>query len=154
MHHGKLVNFRPAKVEAKFVNATLTWEDRRRFKISTERWQERDETDRQLLRTVAELVEEWGMCLELALYLEAVCFLLGGEERLLQPVKLARDGVNLGNQFLHLLTSETAFRMTAMTENRLDYEQNLKRLLDSSGLRTIQWVNLERHQVEFVTLTR
>jgi hypothetical protein len=44
--------------------------------------------------------------------------------------------------------------MTAMTENRVDYEQNLKRLLDSSTLRTIQWVNLERHQVEFVTLTR
>ena len=152
--HGKLVNFRPPKVEARFVNATLSWEDRRRFKINTGRWQERHETDRHLFRIVADLVEDWGTCLEVGLYLEAVCFLLGGEEHLLQPVKLDRDGVNLGNQFLHLLTPETAFRMTAMMENRVDYEQNLKRLLDSSALRTIQWVNLERHQVEFVALTR
>jgi hypothetical protein len=39
-HHGKLVNFRPTKVESRFVNTTLTAQTRREFKVETRRWRE------------------------------------------------------------------------------------------------------------------
>jgi len=153
-HHGKLVNLRPPKVKSRFVNATLTLEERRRFQIDRERWLEGEESDHLFFRTLVGLLEDWGTCLELALYVEAICYFLGGEERLAQPVKLARDGMDLGSQRLHLLTRETAFRLTAMPEQRIDYEQSLLALLCLSPLRAIHWVNLDRHRVEFVTLTK
>jgi GxxExxY protein len=40
VQHGKLLNFRPAQVESRFVNTTLTAQARRELELNTERWQE------------------------------------------------------------------------------------------------------------------
>jgi GxxExxY protein len=101
-HHGKL-----PQVEGRFVNTTITPGERRRFDIETERWKEPTERDRFLRETVLDLLRDWGGWLELALYQKAVCHFLGGESQTLKPVTLARDGVILGNQPLHLLTPDT-----------------------------------------------
>ena len=153
-HHGKLVNFRPQKVESKFINATMTLEERRRFEKDVSRWLERDESDRVFYATLIGLLEDWGTCLELPLYLEAISFFLGGQARVMQPVTLARDGLQLGAQTLHLLAPETAFRLTAVTESHSSYERSLSTLLKLSPLKTIQWVNLDRRRVVFTTLSK
>jgi GxxExxY protein len=41
-HHGKLINFRPTKVESRCINTTLTHQERRQFEIQTHDWQEHD----------------------------------------------------------------------------------------------------------------
>src|SRR5713101_7706694 len=40
---GKLINFRPAQVQSKFVNAAITAQSRRQFEIDTRLWQEASE---------------------------------------------------------------------------------------------------------------
>jgi GxxExxY protein len=153
-NHGKLINFRAKQVESKFVNTTLTLEQRRVIEVDTERWQEWSERDGFFRETMLGLLEDWGSWLDLALYTEAICHFLGGEERIVKPVALARDGVMLGNQRLHLLTPDTAFRLTALTEGTEDYEQSLLSLLRVSSLRAIQWVNLARRRVQFMSLVK
>lgn len=153
-NHGKLINFRPQQVQSKFVNATLTPEQRRNFEVEMDRWQERDQRDRFFRETMLGLLRDWGSWLDLALYTEAICYFLGGAERTVQPVVLARAGVSLGNQRLHLLTPETAFRLTALKEGTEDYERNLLSLLEVSPLRGIQWMNLARHRVQFISLVK
>lgn len=153
-NHGKLINFRPQQVESKFINSTLTPEQRRDFEVEMDRWHEQDPSDKMFRETMVGLLRDWGSWLDLALYTEAICHLLDGAERTLRPVVLAREGVILGNQPFHLLTSETAFRLTALTEGTEEYERNLVSLLRVTPLRGIQWINLARGRVEFISLVK
>lgn len=150
--HGKLVNFRPAQVESRFVNATLTAEARRRFKVDTERWRETEEASGILRTSLLAMLQDWGGFLDLGLYIEAVTHLLGGADNVMKLVPLRRDGLALGNQRMHLLSPDVAFRLTALPEHAEEYEPHLRGLMAHSPLRAVQWVNLGRHLVSFVTL--
>jgi GxxExxY protein len=153
-HHGKLVNFRPPQVESRFVNTNLTPQARKRLEFQTERWLEDEEISRILRATLSGLLEDWGGFLDLALYTEALIHFLGGEESVSQLVPLSRNGVPLGNQRFHLLTPETAFRLTALSEEAEGYERQLCSLMALAPLRRVQWINLARHKIQFVTLTK
>ena len=152
--HGKLLNFRTPQVEVRFVNSTLTPEARRQYKVDLRRWQETDGTSAVLRKRMLALLEDWGGFLELPLYTEALVHFLGGEQRVIQMVQLKRDGVLLGNQRIHLAGPESAFRLTALAEGAEHYEPHLLALLRHSPLRAIHWINLGRHQVQFVTLSK
>jgi GxxExxY protein len=152
--HGKLINFRPAQVEARFVNTTLTLPARRDFKVDLRRWRETDKASGVLRKRMLALLEDWGGFLELPLYMEALTHFLGGEQRVAQMVPLKRDGVLLGRQRIQLAGPEAAFRLTALTEGTEHYEPHLHALLRHSPLRAIHWINLARHQVQFVTLSK
>jgi hypothetical protein len=91
--------------------------------------------------------------LDFALYTEALTHFLGGEQRVLQPVPLCRNGIALGNQRLRLLNADTAFRVTALADEAEGYEPQLQALLRHSPLRAIQWINLARHRVQYITLS-
>jgi len=151
---GKLVNFRPARVETRFLNNPLTKKARWRMEAETTRWQETDEVSARLRQTMMALLEDWGGFLDFVLYTEALTYFLGGEQRVVQMVPLRRDGISLGNQRLHLVNAEIAFRVTALADFGAGYEPHLRALLQHSPLRAIQWINLARHQVHFVTLTK
>jgi GxxExxY protein len=153
-HHGKLINFRPAQVESRFVNTSLTAEARRELTVDSRRWRPTGPASQALQTTLLELLEDWGGFLELRLYLEALTHFLGGEEKVVRMVGLRRNGVPLGNQRFHLVSEDTAFRLTALTEGAENYEPQLHSLLRLSPLRTLQWINLAGHQVQFVTLSR
>ena len=115
-HHGKLINFRPAPVESRFINTTLTQTERRQFAVQMDDWQERDPTDQVFRERLLCLLKDWGGWLDLTLYTEALVHFAGGESRVVQLLPLARGEVNLGKQCFHLLNPETAFRVTALTE--------------------------------------
>jgi len=149
--HGKLINFRSPRVECRFVNAQLSLEMRRRFKVHLEKWCERDGASERLRTTFVALLEDWGAFLDFAVYLEALTHFVGGEHNVIRMVPLARDGISLGNQRLHLLTPDTGFCITALTNGTAQYEQHLSSLLRHSGLRCFQWINLDHHDVHFVT---
>jgi GxxExxY protein len=153
-HHGKLINFRPEQIESRFINTTLTPKTRREFELDTQRWSEPDDPSKFLRTRLVELLEDWGAFLELPLYTEALTYFLGGEQKVVRMVPLQRDGVPLGNQRMHLISADIAFRLTALTANTERYERNLRLLLAHSPLSAIQWMNMSRHRVEFVTLTK
>lgn len=154
VNHGKLINFRTCKVESWFANTNLTHKTRRQCRLNIGRWQEKSEASRKLRITMTELLKDWGSFLQLSLYLEALVHFLGGKDSVLQSVPLFRDGVPLGTQRLHIIAPDTAFRITALTENTTDYEHQLDALLRHSSLRTIQWVNMNHHEIDFITLSK
>jgi hypothetical protein len=92
--------------------------------------------------------------LDLDLYREALIHFAGGQKNVAQLLPLSRGKVCLGKQLFHLINPETAFRVTAMTEDTADYERHLRSLLRICPLRTIQWVNLARLRVQLVSLSK
>lgn len=152
--HGKLINFRPAQVETRFVNNALTRAARYAFQTDTSRWVETDEPSKRFRSLMLELLADWGAFLEVALYNEALTFLLGGESDVIRMIPLKRDRVSLGNQRFHLLTPDTAFRITALADGGKPYEPHLLSMLRHSPLHAIQWVNMSRSQIQFVTLAK
>jgi hypothetical protein len=100
------------------------------------------------------MLNDWGCWLELELYTEALIHLAGGEGRVVPRLPLTRGNTSLGRQCFHLLNPQTAFRVTALTEGTSHYEHHLRAMLRLSPQRTLQWVNLGRQMIQFVTLTR
>jgi len=154
--HGKIINFRPSKVQSRFVNTTLTPQSRRDLVVDINRWKEDGDRCKTLRQTFLDLLEDWGGFLELGLYLEALIHFLGGEQHVSQMIPLSRNGVVLGKQRVHLLTPDIAFRLTALSKvvDAQDHEQNLISLFRHSPLKIIQWINLDHHHINFITLTK
>ena len=154
VNHGKLINFRPPRVESRFVNTNLTHKLRRQCMIDLRRWKESSEASANLRTTFVGLLEDWGAFLELPLYLEALVHFFGGEKAVLKKLPLTREGIRLGDQRFHLVAPDTAFRLTALTDDPSPYEHELCSLLRFSPLRAIQWINMNHHDIGFVTLTK
>jgi GxxExxY protein len=153
--HGKLINFRAAKVQSRFVNTTLTGESRRQMTMDASRWIETDKESKCLRLTLIQLLEDWGGFLELPLYCEALTHFLGGETKVLQSLPLVRNGVVLGRQNFHMLTPDTAFRLSALPNGEtLGFERHLHSLLEHTPLRRIQWLNMAKHEVHLATLEK
>ncbi len=152
--HGKLINFRPAHVESRFLNATLSQTDRRQFAVEADGWVERDPADQAFREGLLGLLQDWGCWLDLDLYTEALIHFAGGEGRVAQLLPLTRGHGFLGKHRFHLLSPETAFRLTGLTDSTEDYERQLRCLLGLSPLHTIQWVNLDRQRVQLISLTK
>lgn len=151
---GKLVNFRPPSVEQEFVNTTLTDAERRRFTVHGQRWRELSDRCGWLRQTFIDLLEDWGAFLEIALYQEALTYFLGGPEAVAVRIPLSRAAMPLGLQTVHLLTPYVAFRITAFTARQAQYESHLQRLLAHTELKAIQWMNLNHHDIELVTVAK
>lgn len=151
---GKLINFRPESVESRFVNVSLTEAERYRFGWIDARWRAHSNRCDVFRGILSAILTDWGVFLSTALYVDALTHFLGGEEAVISGVPMSRNGVPLGLQPLHLLTPEVAFRVTALSSQQNHYESNLRRLLALTDLRAIQWVNLNRHDVELVTIER
>jgi GxxExxY protein len=153
-NRGKLVNFRTPSVQYQTVNAVLAPDEQRRYEIVANRWQDLDERNVLLRRTLTELMDEWGVFLELSLYEEALTFFLGGEHSVLRNLPLAREGIALGTQRVHLTTDSVGFKLTALTDPADHAESHLRRFLALTGLRALHSINFNRHRIELVTLVR
>ncbi|HEU0038594.1 MAG TPA: GxxExxY protein [Verrucomicrobiae bacterium] len=154
MQHARLVNLRPERVEHEFLSTRLTAERRRQFAVVDAGWRAVNDESTWLREKVVSLLSEWGTFLEVALYRDAVTHFLGGSERVVQSVPVRSRGRWLGEQLVHLLTDDTAFAFTAITSDRSSMEDHQIRFLKHTPLCFVQWVNFNRHQIEFTTLAR
>ena len=152
IQRGKLLNFRPGKVQGKIIATSLTQEKRRRFTAVTEGWKELTPACATLRQTLCDLLTDWGAFLEAALYQEALVHFLGGQSNVEHRVGLSRGAVDLGTQRMFVHAPGVAFRLTAVTEDQQYVESHLCRLLALTNLRAIQWVNLNHAQIEFTTI--
>lgn len=147
--HGKLVNFRPGKVESRFVNSPVDEARRRQFRVVCDSFVAEASPLRGLL---LDLIEDWGMFLDLSLYTQALTHFLGGEETVIQQVPVTRGKVSLGHQRLHLFSKESAFRVTGIKHDLATQESHLRRLLELTPLKAIHWINLCRDEICLVTI--
>jgi GxxExxY protein len=150
---GKLLNFRPAKVQGRIVATGPTQDDRRRFNCANNgEWIELTAACRRLRESIRELLADWGAYLQIGLYQEALVHLLGGETVVEHRVQLARGTVELGSQRMLLHAPGVAFRLTAITQQQSYFEAHLRRMLALTDLKAIQWINFNHSQIEFATL--
>jgi GxxExxY protein len=154
MQHGRPANFRGEQVEHEFLSTGLTAEKRRQFKIEDSAWRAINAQSEWLREKVIQLVNDWGAFLEIGLYREAITHFLGGPERAVQPIPIHSNGRLVGPQPAHLLTGDTAFAFTAINGKHSVMQDHQSRFLKHTPLRYLQWINFNRHQIEFRTLSK
>ena len=150
LERGKLVNLRQQSVESKYVHAPVPRSDRCGFKIEAENHR----GDGKLHDLVVELVKDWGTSLSVSLYRQALVHLLGGEDSVTQMVPMERQGQQLPHQRFHLVESDSAFELTAITNPGNHYTSQLERLLQFSPLHRLHWINIDTHSLTFQTIAR
>ena len=145
---GKLINFRPASVESRFVNAPMSAQERRSFDLAKSNWS----GPRDFERLVIDLLRDWGTGLEMSLYQQAITHLLGGEEQVNRLLPLTRSRNDLGQQRFHLMDDRTAFRITTFERPSNRYAGQIHRLRQLSPLSSFHWINIGRKAVTFTTV--
>jgi GxxExxY protein len=154
MNHARLVNLRTESVEREFVSTHLTPELRRRFTVEEHGWQVVNEKSRWLIAKLTALLTDWGAFLDGALYRDALIHFLGGQAVVSQPVAIFSGSECLGTQKLNLLDDQTAFALTTLHSGYKPTQDHLERLLLHTHLEHVQWINLNRHQLELATLSK
>jgi GxxExxY protein len=152
LSHGKLVNFRPERVGHEFVNNPVTTADRRSFEIAAGDWEE-VETQSLKDRLIA-LLRDWGVGLELGLYEEAAAHICAHVENE-TDVEIRRHSHLLDVQRMRLAAPGLAIRFTALPPDAHgNYAVHLKRFIDHTDLKAIQWINITRRLVQFITIRK
>ena len=153
-NRGKLLNFRPAKVEGLLRATGITHADRHRLRIDSMSWQDITSGCTKLRGLMLELLADWGGYLEFEHYQDALIHFLGGESQVVHRLPLHRSSVSLGTQRFLCHTPKIAFRMSAFTAGLDTAETQLRRLLVLTDLHAIQWINLNRSDVRMATILR
>lgn len=152
--HGLLVNVRPQKVTWEFVNAALAKTDRLKFTVGDAGW-EKSVRGAAFFREVLEcLLQDWGTCLDLSLYEEALTHFLGGEQSVLHPAEVSLDGLTLGQQAMRFAADGVAFKLTAFDDepSAERFAEHARRLISHLDAEALLWANIGRHQIKFTTL--
>jgi GxxExxY protein len=152
LRHGKLVNLGGDLVAHEFVNATLTHEDRVAFQVDDKDYQEIQGNSGSLRDVLVAILRDWGTCLDLELYEEAIVHFLGGPQQVVKPVDVYLGGARLGQQRLNLISPGTSVCISALNDGQSRYGDQLRRFLGYTGLKAIQWVNVGRKLVSFRTI--
>lgn len=154
MRHGLLLNMRLSKVEWRYVSTTLDTAERRRYRVDDSRFDPVNEASRQLRGLFVELLDDWGAFLETSLYRAAVIDFFGGPEVVMQRIGVYDHGTQLGTQETCLIADDTVFALTAMKKGQADMKDHLQRFLEHTTLNTIQWINMDNHEIEFSTIKK
>jgi GxxExxY protein len=149
--HGKVINFGGASVGHRFVNNSITREERYRHTIRiSPSWSGPDG----LKQAILEFITDIGLFLEAPLYNQAMVHHFGGADHALERRSMSLNGRQLGRQAFQMCGPDEAFRITTLSRNISAQRNSLERLLHLSDLKAMHWINFNRHQVEFTTLTR
>lgn len=151
---GKLINFRPTSVEARFVNTTLDHDERHRSENNADRLSYSVAGAAAIRDIMLALLDDWGLFLDTSLYQEALTHFLGGETMVVAQVPMRRGHNELGNQRFHLAAPDVAFRISTIKQSFSHHERHLRQLLQFSPLKAIHWINLNNHDVTFTTIMR
>jgi GxxExxY protein len=149
VHHGSLVNFRPSRVVRRFLSTKLNHEMRREFETVEVSWPV-DDDHAKLRERVIELCRDIGLGLDLPLYREAIAFLTGSTRNL---IPLVQGASIIGHHEMPLLRADVGLAVTALGDME-DFRVHLLRLLNTTRLSGIAWVNLKLGSIHFEHLGR
>ncbi len=152
LNRAKIISFRGDQVIHKFVSTRVTRANRLDYTVNTSRWRDLCNEDQMLFELVTSLLADWGSFLSISLYQEAVTHFFGGNDIVVRLLPVFRDGKQVSKQHVRLHGPQVAFAMTAFSE-RLDVvEFHVRRFMKPLKLKGIQWINIFRHDIQFVTL--
>lgn len=151
LQHGKLLNFRTPKIGCEFVSTSLNIQERYKYRLICEQWREWSGNCSLLKSTMEALLQEWGVFWEVSLFSDALIHFLGGADKVVQMRDICYKGAVIGHLKVNMLNQATAFVVTAF-KNKVIYQNHLKGLLEKTDIECIQWINLNKHDVEFITI--
>ncbi len=152
LHHGKIINFRTAQVEHKFVNTTLTHADRTAFKIDDIGWHPTQGFGISEKLLVSELIKDWGTGLTRTLYNEAVLHFLVEPQNCLQEINVVYRHEVIAKQSVNMCARNIAISLTTLEHGAEGHHNDMLRLLNNTELSAIQWINISRKILTFMTL--
>lgn len=152
--HGKLINFRPERVEHEFVNTTLTHADRIIFDVDDSAWDASVEQAPEIRRCVEAFLRDWGTGLDLQLYVDALTHFLGGEDRVVREIEVVSEGRCISHKKVQCAGADTAFKITALTDKLESFESHSYRFLQHTNLKHFLWINVTLRTVTMKTLTK
>jgi GxxExxY protein len=152
--HGKLINFRPGRIEHEFMNTTLTRADRTAFDIDRAPWDGSIDRASEIARLVEEMLRDWGTGLDLQLYVDGLTHFLGGEESVLREVDVVSEGRSFGRQIARLVSADTSFKITALPASLESFESHARRFLKHTNLNHVFWINVTLRRVTLKTLSK
>ncbi len=154
VQHGKLINLRPSSVEFRFVSTKLTPGKRYNYTIEDAHWLQLDEDSIWLKKLVVSLLKEWGAFLDTSLFYDAIEHFRGGKENVVKKIEVTDGARVLGTQQVHLINSETGFKVSSFVKNDKYYENHLRRFVRYTSLKAIQWINFQYDRIVFKTILR
>ncbi|MEO8496159.1 MAG: GxxExxY protein, partial [Planctomycetota bacterium] len=154
LEHGKLINFRPDKIEHEFVNSLESQAARRSFDIKTLRWTNAVPCASRMQEVVTGFLRDWGTGLDLQLYTDAVTHFFGGRERVEQDIEVMSRERRIGRQTVRLVDSNTAFKLTALHRDLDAFESHTRRFLEHTRLERVLWVNMVLSEVSFTSIEK
>ena len=152
--HGKLLNFRPPSLESRFISTTLNHAERLPLAVDDREWVETCPEDALLKSRLLDLLRDLGLFLDVSLYREALLKLMEKDSLGLKEVEIHSSGQVLGFHRMCLLNHETAWHLSTVGDHFETYGAHLSRLLLHSSLRSLHWINLNKHQVIMKTLKK
>jgi hypothetical protein len=106
-----------------------------------------------LKQLITDLLSEWGAYLDIHVYYETIYHFRGGEENVVQKVRIASGERTVGGQKVHVLNNEVAFKLTAILKDQPKYEEQLHKFLRFTRFKAVQWINFNRDRVTFKTVS-
>ena len=151
---GMLINVRPEQVAREYVNCPFNYQERFGYRISFSDWDDEVSGARLFKNILVELVTDWGSCLELALYEQALTHFLGGEEQVLKSVAVRLYGAELGPHLLRMAADRVAFKLTALDDpvSQERFADHAKRLMIHTEIDAMLSANINRFEITFRTL--
>lgn len=147
---GKLINFRPQRVQSRFVNQLQSREQRLDFCVHDAGWT----GDASFAEMAVALLRDWGTGLSQQLYLEAMTVNLGGELEVLRRLPLTLEDQPIGHQRFLMAKKGVAFDFTSFKQDDLEFEAtHLQKLVKAAGLDAFYWVNATQGHVTLRTIT-
>jgi hypothetical protein len=153
-NHGKLLNFRSALVESRFVSTSLNVRNRTSFSIDEDSWKGSTDSDRLFKQRVLDLIADIGLWLDVFLYREALLFLMSDVSMGRQDIEICSHGRLLGTHSLCLLDAQTAWHLSTMESASESYKHHLLQLLSHTNLQQLHWINLGHGTIKFRTLKK
>lgn len=155
LRYGKLINFRSESVEGKFVSTSISKENRYQYSLNMDRWKLVNHRSEWLQEMVIDLINAWGLFLDINLYASAIEHLFERRftESLFQMKEIRKgNGRLLGKQGIFMIDSDTGFKFTSIQNDLDQYRNHLQYLSDMMGLNALHWINIHQHDLRFETL--
>lgn len=148
----KLINFGELRVQGKLLRNALCNTDRHCPILRDSDMRFVTPNCERLVTHLRAIIHDWGTHLSNQLYSEALVECFGGKAHCVQQMEL-RDGLLFpGTHRVQLHADGLAFVVTSLSRDQTAYRKHLDALLTHTRLKGIQWINLNRSQVEITTV--
>ena len=83
---------------------------------------------------------------------EKIYHFRGGEENVLKKTEIGCGSRILGTQKVHLINSDTTFKISSITKGKTYYERDLQRFIRFTRFKAMQWINFDHDKIVFKTI--